>query len=232
MKTYRLALIVLIVATLTIPAGNGAVVSSFSVTPYPTQGTTTGEILLLIRVLPNAAPYSLYIYVFYDGVCLIQRQAATSTAGVYSYQWDLKIKPPATTSTTAYGDHIITVRLEEPTGETYTKTAAFKIVDGVPQGEWWKTLSPTYFEYLKGNIGPQGPPGPQGSVGPQGPQGATGSQGERGPQGVQGAQGIQGKTGDAADQSLTLVTFIGSILAVAPWGWKALKRVLPKREKF
>lgn len=220
----RLILPLVVLCLLATPLVGGAVVSSFSVSPYPTQGTTTGEILLLVRVLPNAAPYPLYIYVFYDGVCLIQRQAATSTAGVYSYQWDLKIKPPATVTATAYGDHTITVRLEEPSGETYSKSVVFKVVDGVPQGEWWKNLPAGYYDYLRGSqgpLGPQGPPGPQGEQGASGGRGASGAQGPQGPQGVVGSAGPVGRE---ADQVLTLGTFALSLVASFVWLYSAWRQ--------
>lgn len=217
MKTRFLTLLVIILCATT-PLALGAIsFNSWSVTAYPNQGTTTGEILILVRVAPINGLNPLYVYVFYDGVCLIQRQASPVANTIYTYSWDLKVKPPATASATAYGDHTITVRIEEASGAMETKNITYKIVDGLPQGEWWKSLPKAYFDYVKGAKGDQGDVGPAGPQGEKGDIGATGVQGPIGEQGAQGPAGPVGAQGKPADETVTLATFAMALFAAAAW---------------
>lgn len=197
---------------------------------YPTSGTTTQSIAILIRVAngeetTGASPR--YIYVFYDGVALVKAAAApyVASTGMYTYKWDLAVTPPATASATAYGEHELTIRVEEADGEASSKTVTYTIIDGVPQGEWWKSLPAGYYAYLRGAAGPTGAPG---ATGPAGPQGATGVSGAKGPvgdigppgdQGIMGERGPVGAVGVNADQNLTLATFTMSLLALCAWGY-------------
>ena len=142
---------------------------------YPEAGSTTQSILILIRVV-NTDPYGaepLYVYVMYDGACLVKKLGTTynSATGLYYYTWDITISPPATAAATAYGEHSVTVRLEEYSGEASVKELTYTIVDGAPQGEWYKSLPSGYYAWLRGAKGDTG------AVGPQGPQGEPGVDG-------------------------------------------------------
>jgi hypothetical protein len=224
----RYFLVVFVLCCLCVQGVGATLVSDWSMQLYPTQGTTTGDILILIRNVTPTGSTPLYVYVFYDEVCLIQKQAAPSSGGVYNYQLDLKVKPPADSTHTAYGFHTITIRIEDNLGVNYSRSLSYKIVDGVPQGEWWKSLPKGYYDYLKGakgDTGTTGATGPQGIQGEKGDTGAKGATGDQGPQGDQGSQGPKGDKGDtgatgqAADQTLTLFTFILSTLSVGAWGY-------------
>lgn len=241
----RLLVLVLLLAILC-PVAHASLVTEWTMQLYPAQGTTTGDILILIRNITPTGSTPLYVYVFYDDVCLIQKQAAPSTSGVYTYQLDLKIKPPATTAATVYGYHQVTVRIEDNLGTSNSKSLSYKIVDGIPQGEWWKNLPTGYYEYLKGAKGDTG------ATGAQGPQGETGPAGTNGvsptidygylvnsidfnklwnsmPDSVmkvlKGATGEQGPEGKDADPFLTYAAILLAITAITIEVWRIRKNV-------
>jgi hypothetical protein len=209
---------------LAVPRVGAVSVTAWTLNLYPSSGTTTGNILVLIRCLPNAGANPIYLYVFYDDVCLVQRQTATASGGGYSYLWDVKVTPPQTAIYTAYGFHTVTVRLEESDGTATSKSLGYKIVDGTPQGEWWKNLPTGYYAYLRGaqgTVGPAGPAGTTGATGPQGTQGTTGAKGDTGNTGPQGQQGTKGDTGAtgatgvAGADASPLISYGALIVAVA-----------------
>ena len=222
---YRRLVLVSLLILLAAAQPAGAAVTSWTLNIYPASGTTTGSILLLIRSTPNAGANPVYIYVFYDDVCLIQRQTAATTGGGYSYSWDIKITPPATATYTSYGYHTVTIRIEESDGTASSKSLSYRITDGAPLGEWWKNLPAGYYAYLKGVKGDTGSVGPQGEVGatgPAGPRGATGTQGpqgEVGPQGATGDGGAQGAVGRDFDPTLSYSALIMSIGALIVSGY-------------
>lgn len=224
---------IMLIFLFAVPRVGAVSVTAWTFSLYPTSGTTTGSILVLIRCTPNAGANPVYLYIFYDDVCLIQRQTATASGGGYSYQWDVKVTPPQTAIYTAYGFHTVTVRLEESDGSASSKSMSYKIVDGVPQGEWWKSLPSglkAYFQGAQGAVGPVGsvgPAGDTGATGPQGPQGNTGAKGDAGntgPQGQQGTKGDTGTTGAAGADADPIISYgaliiavIALILALEPW---------------
>lgn len=156
-------LLLFILALISVPHVSAE--STWTVSIYPSLGTTTGNILILIRCTPYTGSTPLYLYVFYDDVCQIQRQASPSSNGVYTYQWDVKVKPPALATYTPYSSHIIMVRLEAQDGSATTKSLSYGITDNVPQGEWWKNLPKGYYDYLKGSDGKNGVNGKDGKDG-------------------------------------------------------------------
>ena len=208
-----------------VPNASAVTVKDWGASIYPTSGTTTQSILILIRVntdtMSPTGTDPLYAYVFYDGVVLVKSQAAPSSGGVYTYKWDITVTVPATAASTSYGGHTISVRLEEADGSATTHNYTYTINSGTPQGEWWKNLPKGYYDYLRGAtgaVGPAGPAGATGATGPQGPQGntgATGAKGDTGPQGQQGIKGATGSTGAAGSDANPLISYGALIIALA-----------------
>ena len=139
---------------------------------YPEEGSTTQSILLRIRTT-GMDPYGatpIYVYVFYDGVPLVQRLGSSynSATLLYYYYWDITLTVPQTSLATAYGEHEILVLLEEYGVATTGKTLTYTIVDGAPVGSWWDSLSAAQKAQVKGEKGDTGATGAQGVQGEPG----------------------------------------------------------------
>ena len=191
----HLSFLILIILSATIPTASAAL--TYDV--MPTEGPATQNILIAVRDSPITGDYQQYIYIFWDGVPLINRQAAIDHKNdLYEYRWDVSIKPPTTAAT--YGKHRITIWVETEYGLRKTLYYQYTVTDGLPETvQAWEEYLELHPEILLELTGPQGPPGPQGEQGPQGSRGEkgnTGEPGDQGPQGIQGPRGIQGEPGE------------------------------------
>lgn len=155
----------------------------------PDEGLNGTEALVMVRARPESGSKLFYIYVFYDGISLVEREPSeeawwweSSTSKRYAYSWDLTITIPAETTT---GNHTIEIWLEYTLGRFIKRETTFTVTN------------PPLIEVIQGETGPAGP---RGEPGPQGPRGVQGMQGPPGPQGVQGPSGLQGPTGSVGPQ--------------------------------
>jgi len=188
----------------------------------PDEGPSGTETLVMVRVRPESGSSILYLYVFYDGISLVEREPSEevwwkSTSIRYAYSWDRTITIPESTK----GNHTIEVWLEYTLGKFSKHKASFTVTD------------PPFIEVLQGvdgvdgaagATGPRGAPGPIGNVGPQGlrgPQGA-GPPGPEGPQGPQGPPGSASKTTDERSMIALLLSVFSLLMTIGlliskPW---------------
>lgn len=185
--TILLAVLVLLLPLVPV----GAIDATYSV--MPGKGSSTQEILIMVRGVPLVSADPMWLHVFWDDVPLVKRQADIALkAGGYEHRWDVTIKPPA--GYNYLGKHDIDIWIEGQDGSFKKLYWSYAVTSGLPPVEWWKSLPPELIEDI---TGPAGPPGPQG---PAGPSGATGARGPQGEQGQRGAQGIQGPAGPKGPQ--------------------------------
>jgi len=203
MSTKRLALIGLIglmISALTLVTAEAYTLpTQLTVYLRPDEGMNGTEALIMVRVRPESGYSIFYLYVFYDGVSLVEREPSEETTTKrYAYSWDMTITIPAETTK---GNHTIDVWLEYTLGRFIKREATFTVTGSpfieVVQGE-------------PGPVGPRGEPGPRGATGPTGDtgsQGLRGVQGPSGPPGPVGSVGPQGPTGSVSmmidDRSMT-----------------------------
>ena len=205
-------LIILVLFFSSIPLAQAAL--SYDV--MPSRGLSTQQILLVVREDPIRNDYQQYIYVFWDGVPIITRQAAIDLKnGDYEYRWDITFKPPVTANT--YGDHMITIWIETQYGLRKTLRYQYTITDGLPTTvKAWEDYLKQHPEILAQLVGPKGPPGPQGVKGDIGEKGERGAQGNQGIQGVKGDRGEVGPIGPQGESSPisytpSMVSYVASI---------------------
>ena len=202
-----MTLIGLVISVLLISAYQAQATGGYRVTVYlnPDEGPSDTEALVMVRAKPVRIGYKeyteiLYLYVFFDGVNLVERVPSKKVGELYAYSWDATIMIPESRK----GNYTIEVWLEYALGKFIVCESIFTVTDSpfidVIQGAKGET----------GATGPRGPPG-VGSVGPQGPQGVQGIPGMRGPSGPQGPQGTPGVVlqtiGDRSIISLGLSVF-------------------------
>ena len=226
---FELGIIILLLAPFFVAPVNAITPPSldWSLGIYPSVGMSTTEILVMIRVYPIVSTDSIWVYVFYDDVCVVQRQVSPAVeASRRSRSWDIKIKIPDASVYRVYGYHRVTVLVEDGIGQQWSKSCVFTINAGEPPKDWWKLLPQDYFNYVKGSkgdTGAQGPAGPQGQkgdtgaqgpMGLMGPAGPLGEQGSQGPMGPEGRAGIPGAAGADAPLGLLYVSLALSIFSV------------------
>ena len=199
-------LIGLILILLT-PAYQVQATGGYKVTVYlsPDEGPNDTEVLVMVRAKPVRIGYKeyteiLYLYIFYDGVNLVERVPSKRVGELYAYSWDATITIPESRK----GNYTIEVWLEYALGKFSKCEVTFTVTDSqfieVIQGEKGDT----------GATGPRGEPG-VGTVGPRGAQGLPGS-GELGPRGLTGEQGPPGSVSETADDR-SLVAVIVAVVA-------------------
>ncbi|GAF89646.1 unnamed protein product [marine sediment metagenome] len=184
----------------------------------PDEGLNGTEALVMVRVRPESGSSIFYLYVFYDGVSLVEREPSEETSAQrYAYSWDMTITIPAESTT---GNHTIDVWLEYTLGRFIKCEATFTVTDNPPFIEVIQGV-----DGAAGATGPRGAPGPIGNVGPQGlrgPQGA-GPPGPEGPQGPQGPPGPISMMADKRSMIATVVSVISLLLSIVvlllsgPW---------------
>jgi len=179
---------------------------------HPDEGMNGTEALVMVRVQPESGYSIFYLYVFYDGAPLIERQPSEEawwwelTSKRYAYSWDLEITIPADSMS---GNHTVDVWLEYALGRFIKCEATFTVT------------GPPCIEVIQGPPGPPGPKGDTGRPGSQGPPGPMGV-GDRGLQGVQGAQGPRGPPGPPGAEVINdpymiglIFSFISFLLSIA-----------------
>ncbi|MCK4266604.1 MAG: collagen-like protein, partial [Thermoplasmata archaeon] len=143
----------------------------------------------MVRAKPVRIGYKeyteiLYLYIFYDGANLVEREPSKKVGELYSYSWDAVITIPESLK----GNHTIEVWLEYAAGRFSKCVSTFTVTDSpfieVIQGEKGEKGE-------TGERGLQGLPG-VGVVGPEGLRGQQGIEGMQGPEGIQGPQGAPG----------------------------------------
>ena len=206
----RLALIIGLISALLIPVcRTQAYTLPTRLTVYlrPDEGPSGTETLVMVRVRPESGSSILYLYVFYDGISLVEREPSEevwweSTSIRYAYSWDRTITIPESTK----GNHTIEVWLEYTLGRFIKREANFTVTDSpfieVIQGA-------DGVDGAAGATGPRGAPGPIGNVGPQGLRGPQGLQGPRGPEGPQGPPGTISMM---IDESMTVLRVVSVFL--------------------
>ena len=198
MKYGTILLAVLVLLLPLVPVG-AAIDATYSV--MPGKGSSTQEITIMVRGVPLVSEDPMWLYVFWDDVPLVKRQADLAVAGgKREHRWDVTIKPPA--GYNYLGKYDIDIWIEGQDGVFRKLYWQYTVTSGLPPASWWSNLPPDLIAMI---TGPQGPPGPQGPAGPAGAAGARGPQGEQGQRGAQGIQGPagpmgpQGPQGDAAE---------------------------------
>lgn len=104
---------------------------AWTVNIYPCSGAYSAEAIILIHAYPLESAGNLYVYIYFDGYPVVQRQAAPKVGAVYTRSWDLKVKPPAYPQYQAKGEHVITVTIKEFT-VFYSKSFSYSVLDGAP----------------------------------------------------------------------------------------------------
>jgi len=156
----------------------------------PDEGLNGTEALVMVRTLPQSGSRIFYLYVFCDGINLVEREPSEETSAQrYAYSWDMTITIPAESTA---GNHTVDVWLEYTLGRFIKREATFTVTD------------PPFIEFIQGETGATGEPGPRGPIGPRGPVGSVGPEGTRGVQGIQGesVQGPPGPEGPPGSASL------------------------------
>jgi len=190
----------------------------------PRKGDITTEILILVRGDPIQGSL-WHLYVFYDDLCLIKRQASAQIGKTseYRHSWDVTVKAPPELPYSSYSTktnkHKIKVMVEDEQGRRSFYETEFKIVEFILPPQSWDKLSDEQLELMKGEPGEIGPPGEsvqgiQGEPGPRGPPGEDGSPGIPG-ESFQGPIGPKGLPGTPAKPLIANSALIlGIILAI------------------
>ena len=216
MKYGTILLLVLVLLLPLVPVG-AAIDVTYSV--MPGLGSSTQDILVMVRGVPLVSEDAMWLHVFWDDVPLVKRQAdITLKSGGHEHRWDVTIKPPA--GYNHLGKHDIDIWVEGADGTFKRLYWQYTINDGLPPVALWQQYIALHPEILAmitgpaGPPGPQGPPGPAGARGPHGEQGQRGAQGAQGPAGAVGPQGLQGEPGDSAE-ALPLVAVSSLVTSIA-----------------
>lgn len=221
-RKKKLALIIGLILALLIPVYQiQAYTLPKRLTVYlrPDEGPSGTETLVMVRVWPESGSSILYLYVFYDGVSLVEREPSEevwweSTSIRYAYSWDKTITIPESMK----GNHTIEVWLEYTLGRFSKREVNFTVTDS-PFIEVIQGIDGV--DGAAGATGPRGAPGAIGNVGPQGLRGPQGLQGPRGPEGPQGPLGPASKATDRSMIALlisvvSLLMTIGLLIS-SPW---------------
>lgn len=206
MNKKKVLIIGLIVVAMLIPQAPAT--GGYSVTVYlnPDEGPSGTEALIMVRAKPvriGSKEYTeiLYLYIFYDGANLVEREPSKKVGELYTYSWDEVITIPESLK----GNHTIEVWLEYAAGRFSKCVSTFTVTDSpfieVIQGEKGEPGE----RGLRGapgvgTVGPEGPPG-ETVIGPQGPPGES----VVGPQGTPGVVPVT--IGDRSMIALTLSVF-------------------------
>lgn len=140
---------------------------------FPEEGPNGTETLVMVRVSPSSGTQQFYLYVFYDGMNLVERSPSEKGAKRYAYSWDEGITIPESTK----GEHTVEVWVEYTQGKFSKGEATFTVTDE------------PFIEVVQGPRGERGTPGPIGNLGPQGARGPDGPPGPQGPIGPEGPPG-------------------------------------------
>ena len=170
---------------------------------HPDEGMNGTEALVMVRVLPQSGYSLFYLYVFYNGASLVEREPSEEiSAQRYAYSWDLAITIPAESTT---GNHTVDVWLEYTLGKFIKYETTFTVT------------GPPFIEVIQGETGATGEPGPPGPIGPRGTVGSVGPEGARGVQGMQGesVQGPPGPEGPPGSVSREVVERANTALVVS-----------------
>jgi len=202
-KLCQATLIGLIISALLIPAYQTQAAEAVTVYLHPDEGPSGTETLVMVRA--RSGSNILYLYVFYDGINLVEREPSKEVGGrytYYTYSWDATITIPESMK----GNHTIEVWLEYSPGKfskcesnfTVTDSPFIEVIQG-ERGEKGETGAGPPGETI---VGPEGPSG-EAVIGPQGPPGESVI-------GPQGTPGVVPKS--IGDRSIIALTF--SILSI------------------
>jgi hypothetical protein len=216
---------------------------------YPEEGSTTQSITLLVRMVDTETTGTTprYVYVFYDGVLIIKASTSTysSTTKLYTYRWDLAFTVPQTSEATAYGDHVVTVRLEDYDGSYSEDELEYTITEGTPKDTaidyeklWqnvpeeffakiWEYIPATILATMKGETGAKGQDGKDATINyaELGDQIDYAALAEEIPASkFRGETGATGAAGKDADSTLLYICLALSLVANVAW-------ILPRFKK-
>ena len=185
----------------------------FDYNVMPLEGLSTQQILILIRSKPIESSETQYLYLFWDNIPIISRQAdITNKNGIHTHRWDITFTPPKTAN--SYGKHRISMWVETEFGLIEKELYQYEILDGIPNLSTWESYIKDHPEVLAQITGPMGPIGKTGAPGEAGERGARGVQGDPGIIGLQGDVGETGQrgpigaTGENGSFSVTQVFFV------------------------
>ncbi len=222
--TRKLILIGLILSALLIPVClTEAYTLPTQLTVYlrPDEGMNGTDTLIMVRVLPQSGSSIFYLYVFYDGISLVEREPSEETSAQrYAYSWDMTITIPGETTT---GNHTVDVWLEYTPGRFIKRETTFTVTN------------PQFIEVQGpagpiGEPGPRGPPGPRGGQGVQGPDGLPGVWGPTGLQGPIGGVGPEGPPGVSTMNDDSTIAVVVSVFSLLMTIWLACYTLYWKRK--
>ena len=195
-----LAFMAFFVVVFTMVPSAQALDASYAV--MPGSGSSTQPILIWVRVDPLINTEPMYLYVFWNDIPLITRQAdITLKSGSHEHRWDVSIIPPVSQS--YLGKHQIEIWIETASGDKKTLNWQYKITSGLPPVEWWENLPQSLLDEIRGSEGTQGEQGIQGLEGDPGIAGPVGPQGQPGIPGLRGLNGTQGPIGESPNNFLS-----------------------------
>lgn len=212
--------LMLLIMSMLMPAYQAQATGGYKVTVYlrPDEGPSGTESLVMVRAKPaimGRYEYReiLYLYLFYDGVNLVERVPSEKVGDRYEYSWDAMVTIPESTK----GNHTIEVLVEYSSGRFNKHEVNFTVTDSLfVEGVielTEKLLSQAILEGPRGPTGEPGRPGPIGNVGPQGLRGQQG-EGSPGPMGPQGPEGPPGSSSKMAEER-SLVATVVAIVSIA-----------------
>jgi len=136
MKKGAILLVVLILLLPLVPA-EAAIDATYSV--MPGKGGSTQEITIMVRGVPLVSEDPMWLYVFWDDVPLVKRQADLAVAGgKREHRWDVTIKPPA--GYNYIGKHDLDIWIEGADGTFKKLYWSYTVTSGLPPIEWWQNL--------------------------------------------------------------------------------------------
>lgn len=224
-KNILVLMLVLTSFSMLLPLAVATPLTSVTVEAYPNEGDVTTDILVHVRGETYGSHLiPVYLYLFWDGKNIIERQEAIKHPYIsdpwWELSWDIWIQPPNEYPYSELGKHTITAILENEQGVTTKSNATFNIVNYYPPPEWWQDLPQEMIDQIKGEQGKQGIQGDQGiqgtlgPIGPRGKQGIQGEQGVKGEQGDQGSRGVRGWMGGTYPIYLLIFPAVISVIAL------------------
>lgn len=174
-----------------------------NISMYPIRGDSTTNIRLFITTEPLTGIGSWTLYVDYVDKNVVNGMSdiRIGKTNTYKHQWVVVFNPPFGKEGKSYTIRIVILT---DTGQIREYYRQFKIVDTIPEIEWFDDLSQKELNAIrgpKGDIGIQGERGHtglgvQGEIGPKGDTGIQGKSiiGEKGEEGDRGPRGLEGKS--------------------------------------
>ena len=197
----------------------------------PLSGLSTQSIFISVRDKPIDGDYKQYMYVFFDGVMVVDRMLCVDLKNSnYLYLWDKTIPIPKAVN--GYGRHLVTIWIETEYGLRNIKNAYYTITDGLPSTvESWLEMLEDHPEILVQLRGPKGDTGEAGGAGARGVKGETGAVGPTAqvdynqnwlsvpPEILDQLKGEPGDQGESASNILLAAVFVINLFASWLFAW-------------